>query len=114
MAGSIPVEESNEMAIPSYLHSNPIMRWMANQRVRVLMNWLDLYKNPTGNILDFGCGTGILFNTASANFNRVFGVDLVLKPAKLLIDHYNLENISLLHPDALETEIKDSSIDIIV
>ena len=90
------------------------MQWMANRRVRVLIEWLRTKKNPFGKMLDYGCGTGILFQAASTAFQTVYGVDLILKPAEILIDYYDLKNVELLTPDLIEYKIEDSSIDLII
>ncbi len=36
MADELSPEDRDEMAIPSYLHPNPAMRWMAWRRVEVI------------------------------------------------------------------------------
>ncbi|MBM3143944.1 MAG: class I SAM-dependent methyltransferase [Chloroflexi bacterium] len=114
MASYLSEEEAAEMAIPSYLHKNPLMRWMANRRIRTLIEWLNIYKNPFGAALDYGCGVGILFQAASAAFQTVYGVDLVLKPAEMLIAAYDLKNVELLPPDSMKTKIEDASIEVII
>lgn len=114
MASTISEEECAEMAIPSYLHKNPVMRWMANRRVQILIEWLLAYQNPSANMLDFGCGTGILFRSASNVYNTIYAVDLVLAPAQLLIDHYDLQNVRLLTPQLIDSEIPDNSIDLLI
>ena len=82
------------MAIPSYLHSNPAMRWMAWRRVEVVAERLRrLYAEgrPGRTVVDFGCGTGVLFEQALRGAARVIGVDLVLDSARMLIGEWSLD-----------------------
>jgi 2-polyprenyl-3-methyl-5-hydroxy-6-metoxy-1,4-benzoquinol methylase len=114
MATSLSLEECNEMAIPSYRHKNPVMRWMAYRRVKALEQWMKSYQRSVTNILDFGCGTGILLPAASQIAGSVYGVDLNLKPAQLLTEYYDLHNIHLLRPENMAAEIAERSIDLII
>lgn len=107
------------MAIPSYLHRNPAMRWMAWRRLDVVAEFLrDSCKTVNGSagltIVDFGCGTGVLFEEASKLADRVYGIDIVLKPAQLLIDNWQLNKVSLLDPDEARSRLSPKSIDTII
>ena len=114
MASLITTEEKNEMAIPSYLHKNPLMRWMVYSRVKGLWQWMMFHQHPGMNILDYGCGTGVLLPSASAIAEKVYGVDIVLTPAKLLIQHSNLLNVNLITPDEMLVTIEAMSMDVIL
>jgi 2-polyprenyl-3-methyl-5-hydroxy-6-metoxy-1,4-benzoquinol methylase len=114
MAKSISEDEVSEMAIPSYLHKNIAMRWMAYRRLEVLIEWMIEYRKPGINILDFGCGTGILFPTASKIADKVYGLDLQLKPARMLIEYYGFSNVHLLTPETFDNSIQDREIDLII
>ncbi len=116
MARTVSTEDRDEMAIPSYLHSNPAMRWMAWRRLEVTARFLrDLHagKRATA-IMDFGCGTGVLFDESLRVTDAVYGVDIVLEPATLLVEERNLENVTLLTPDAAGQAIAPGSIDTII
>jgi 2-polyprenyl-3-methyl-5-hydroxy-6-metoxy-1,4-benzoquinol methylase len=119
MAELVSTEDRDEMAIPSYLHSNALMRWMAWRRVeevaRLIRDSLP-HRNGSGDatIMDFGCGTGVLFEEIASRANKVIGVDLVLKPAQLLVDEWQLDNVTLMHPDEARTELPAHSLDAIV
>lgn len=59
---SIPVEgmsdlDRDEMAIPSYLHDNPLIRWLMWQRYEKIEK-LALLEKPKS-VLEFGCGLGL-------------------------------------------------------
>lgn len=119
MADSVSAEDRDEMAIPSYLHSNPAMRWMAWHRLEVVAKFLrDSSKAVNGNserrIMDFGCGTGVLFEEASQLADRVYGIDIVLEPARLLIDTWKLGKVALLNPDEARSKLAPQSIDTII
>jgi len=114
MQSSISQEESDEMAIPSYTHKNPIMRQVAFSRVKMLICWMKKYQRKTSNIIDYGCGTGIILPSASNQANMVYGIDLTLAPANLLVDFYQLPNVILMHPDAIAKKLPDNTIDLII
>src|SRR4051794_1211573 len=80
MAAAISPEEAAEMAIPSYLHRRRAMRTMAWWRVELLAERLELAAGRRRDltIVDFGCGSGVLFEEASIFAKRIWGVDVVL------------------------------------
>ena len=87
MAAHLSEDDRDEMAIPSYLHSNPVMRWMAWRRVEVVAQRLKkLFADGAKDraVVDFGCGTGVLLDQALQGAQRVVGVDLVLDSARML------------------------------
>ena len=119
MATTVSQEDKDEMAIPSYLHRNPAMRWMAWQRVLVTAQFFhNTCKTGNGEpeqtVMDFGCGTGVLFHEVSQFANKVYGVDIVLDPARLLVDEWGLDKVSLLNPEQAAIEISEQSIDTII
>jgi predicted TPR repeat methyltransferase len=120
MAGALGAAERDEMAIPSYLHSNPLMRWMAWKRVEVLakrMNRLFAERPAPADsrvVMDFGCGTGVLFREAGRHADQIFGIDLVLDAARLLVDEMGLENVTLLSPAEAEQRIPENMVDLVV
>lgn len=114
MARSVSEDEASEMAIPSYLHKNIIMRWMAFRRLEVLIEWMKAYHRSALKILDFGCGTGILFPAASELAEKIYGLDLQLNPAKILIKHYGIEYVRLITPETFDESIQDEEIDLII
>jgi len=114
MTSSVSEAECAEMAIPSYLHRNPAMRWMAERRVQVLASWLDDYANPSAHVLDFGCGCGVLFRHASRRARVVYGADIVLSPAQMLVDYYGLQNVQLMTPDVADMLIPERSVDLVI
>jgi 2-polyprenyl-3-methyl-5-hydroxy-6-metoxy-1,4-benzoquinol methylase len=119
MAGTVSQDDKDEMAIPSYLHRNPAMRWMAWKRVTVTAEFLrescnSLHGEFRPTVMDFGCGTGVLFDEACQYADTVYGVDIVLEPAGLLINEWGLDKVQLLSPDQAESQILEKSVDTII
>ena len=105
------------MAIPSYRHKNPAMRWMAWRRVEVVAKHIrDLHKGrgQMSAAMDFGCGTGVLLQTISDVADKVYGVDLVLDPASLLVQRWQLNRVELFSPEEAQVEIPKGALDLVV
>lgn len=114
MLAGLPPEQAAEMAIPSYLHRNPVMRWMATRRLDVLADWAAQYGQRDGAALDYGCGTGILFPALRPFFRTLYGVDLNLQPAAMLTERLGIAEVRLLLPEAVESEIADASLRVVI
>lgn len=116
MAQELSDEDRDEMAIPSYRHRNPIMRWMAWRRVEVVAERLErLYADGRKDrtLVDFGCGTGVLFEQALQGASRVIGVDLVLDSARMLVAEWNLD-VELKTLEQARAQIEPASVDIVL
>jgi len=110
----IKLEKSvtDEMAIPSYTHKNPIIRWLFKRRLYTI---IDFCKYPTkGRVLDFGTGSGILLPYLSNNFQKVVGMDLHTDIAKAICEKYNLKNVELKKIKEKENLPKDKKFDLII
>lgn len=119
MAEELSLEDREEMAIPSYLHPNPAMRWMAWRRLEVIARHFRdarvAHNIETGPVvMDFGCGSGVLFDEVSQYAERVYGIDIVLGAAKLLVDEWALNKVTLLTPEQARHDLHENSVDIIV
>jgi predicted TPR repeat methyltransferase len=120
MSELVSDEDRDEMAIPSYLHPNAPLRWMAWRRIDEVAA---LYRkhfpivSAEGNgikVMDYGCGTGVLFDELCQAAEQVCGVDIVLEPARLLVGEWDLERVSLMDPATAAASIATSSLDAIV
>lgn len=118
MADELSDEDRDELAIPSYLHRNPALRWMAWRRVIVTARRLAATARAAGAaptaIMDFGCGTGVLLEECARHAEVVYGVDLVLDSARLLVREWNLDRVRLLTPSEAEARVSPESVDVIV
>ncbi len=118
LAQRLAPEDRDEMAIPSYLHHNPLLRWVARRRLHLIAAWYERLAMSTGQdlrVMDFGCGTGILFPTLLAHAGKVFGVDLVLDAAAYVVKQLGLsDRVELVSADETEQHIESDSLDIIV
>jgi len=105
------------MAIPSYLHHNPALRWMAWRRLEVVVAALQKLaprKAPGSLAVDFGCGSGVLFKDTLTRFEKVIGVDLVLDAAQRLVSELALKDVELCSPAQADTQIAPGSADVII
>lgn len=106
------------MAIPSYLHRNPLLRSMAWWRVGLLAKRLARSAQRFGGrelrVVDFGCGSGVLFADARKVAREVIGVDQVLAAAQLLVARRGYDNVVLLTPEEAASQIQPDSVDIIL
>ena len=51
----------DEAGFPAYSHRNPLINWLFWQRLRVVMETVERAAPcPCGQILDFGCGSGVM------------------------------------------------------
>lgn len=117
MADDLPAEDRNEMAIPSYLHPNPALRWMAWRRVEVIAEHLAVAARRGSTqtaIMDFGCGSGVLLDECRKRADHVYGVDLVLRSARTLVDEWQLDRVTLLTPDEASEKVAPHSVDVIL
>lgn len=101
-----------EMAIPSYLHWNPAVRWIIRERLRVIAR--RLRDKGVGSYLDFGCGVGVLVEEMSPRCRQIYAADLFLGPVRKMVALRGLKNVCLVESDNLAGEIPEGSLDGIV
>ena len=69
-----------EMAVPSYSHPNPLIRWLFWQRLDTAVRFADL--KPGAAVLDFGTGSGILLPSLATVAKRIVATDIELAPSQ--------------------------------
>ena len=69
-----------EMAVPSYSHPNPLIRWLFWQRLDTAVRFADL--KPGASVLDFGTGSGILLPSLATVAKRIVATDIELAPSQ--------------------------------
>lgn len=68
------------MAVPSYAHWNPLIRWLFWQRLDAAVRFADLA--PGVAVLDFGTGSGILLPSLAPVAHRIVATDIELAPSQ--------------------------------
>lgn len=99
LAENMPGEVIDEMAVPSYLHWNPLVRWIIRKRLRVIDRLLSTQARrypgkKLGSILDFGCGIGLLGVLQHRNCDEIVSVDIEIEPIKKIKEFYRINNIT--------------------
>ena len=72
--------ERAEMAVPSYAHWNPLIRWLFWQRLDAAVRFAELTQGAA--VLDYGTGSGILLPTLAAVAARIVATDIELAPSQ--------------------------------
>lgn len=95
----------DEAAFPAYSHRNPFINWLFWQRLRKVMEYI---QSPTQyeNILDFGCGSGVMLPHLSKISKHVTAMDVDLLPLQRTQKHIPLAN-NVEVKDATQTSIHD-------
>lgn len=70
----LSTHDTDDMAIPTWLHWNPLIRWLFWRRLEVISEFADLA--PAHAVLDFGCGIGLLLPTLASHAGDVCATDL--------------------------------------
>lgn len=97
----------DEAGFPAYSHRNPIINWLFWRRLHIAMNHIER-SAPHENILDFGCGSGVMLPFLSQQSQRVAAIDIDLLPLEKVKQHIPLAaNVQVL--DAKQTPIASLS-----
>jgi 2-polyprenyl-3-methyl-5-hydroxy-6-metoxy-1,4-benzoquinol methylase len=100
--------ERDEMAIPSYLHANPLIRWLMWRRYERIERMAELA--PGKAVLEFGCGMGVFLPTLCASGAKVYAVDLFPQFAVRLAETRGLD-VAFVQS---VSDVPDGSLDVIV
>jgi len=79
----------DEAGFPAYSHPNPLINWLFWQRLRAAMNHIE-GSAPHENILDFGCGSGVMLPFLSRHGKHVTALDIDLLPLEKVKQHIPL------------------------
>jgi len=99
--------ERTEMAIDTYLHTNPLIRWLMWARLKATIDFAAIDKNVE--VLDFGCGFGFLLPTLALFAKKLYAIDFFPQYAKKLAE---TKHIDVIFIDSVHS-IKDGSLGII-
>ena len=93
----------DESGFPAYSHLNPLINWLFWQRLHTAMNYIEKYA-PYENVLDFGCGSGVMLPFLAQQSKQVTAIDIDLLPLESLKKHIPLaQNIQVV--DASQTSL---------
>lgn len=104
----ISERNKEEMAIPSYLHINPLIRWLMWKRYEFIAELAKPTKDMA--VLEFGCGIGVFLPTLSNLAGSIYAIDLFPDYAKNLVKNLRLPVMFIDHLSSLTEE----SVDIII
>lgn len=102
----------DEMAVPSYTHWNPVVRWLMWRRLDVVQGFCTDFDIERA--LDYGTGTGVMLPFLSKTAKHVVALDQLISPAERLCKRYELGNVELYEIDALPVPLSDESTDLIL
>ena len=109
---SLDDPETYEMALASYLHKNPLVRFIVAWRMQIALRFLGDYRDHR--ILDYGCGLGILFIQLDPGKAMLYGSDINITPASKTLKAHNRSDIELLLVENLEKNIENDTFDAII
>ena len=69
----------DEAGFPAYSHKNPLINWLFWQRLRKAIDYIEAGA-PYKNVLDFGCGSGVMLPFLCRVGARVTAMDIDLLP----------------------------------
>lgn len=78
----------DEMAIPSYTHINPFIKWLMWERYKAILKISNFEKDMA--VYEFGCGIGLFLPTLHKYTKKVYATDLYTQYAKKLSNDFNL------------------------
>ncbi len=104
----LPESVTDEMALPSYLHRNPLIPWLMWRRYECVEKLSRLSAGM--NVLEFGCGIGLFLPTLCDAGRTVYAIDLFPEYAKALAARLDLrvtfaERVS---------DLPDASLDLVI
>jgi SAM-dependent methyltransferase len=85
---TLPAAAVAEMAVPSYCHRNPLIRWLFWRRLD--QAWRLAAVRPGETVFDFGIGSGVLLPSLKPLARRIAGSDLYLAPARAMAAHLDM------------------------
>lgn len=105
----------DEAAFPAYSHRNPLINWLFWQRLRKVMDRAGRAA-PHEQILDFGCGSGVMLPFLSTIGKKIVAMDIDLLPLQRVQQYIPIpNNVEVM--DASQTAISDlpaDSFDLII
>lgn len=102
-----------EAAFPAYAHKNSIIDYIFWRRIKIVYNFICSKK--LNEVLDFGCGSGIMSFLLGNKGLKVTAIDLDLEPFRLLEKRINFpQSIEFIEGDLLEEKLMKKSFDAVI
>jgi 2-polyprenyl-3-methyl-5-hydroxy-6-metoxy-1,4-benzoquinol methylase len=79
----------DEAGFPAYSHPNPLINWLFWQRLRTAMDYIEKH-GPYEQVLDFGCGSGVMLSFLAQHSKNVTAMDIDLVPLERVRKHIPL------------------------
>lgn len=79
----------DEAGFSAYSHRNPLINWLFWKRLHIAMKYIER-SAPYENILDFGCGSGVMLPFLSERSQHVVAFDVDLHPLEQVKQHIPL------------------------
>jgi 2-polyprenyl-3-methyl-5-hydroxy-6-metoxy-1,4-benzoquinol methylase len=105
----------DEAGFPAYSHKNPLINWLFWQRLQKAIDYIEAGA-PYENVLDFGCGSGVMLPFLCQIGTRVTAMDIDLLPFEL-VSRQRAFPANLQVHDAREVTLSDlpkASFDLII
>ena len=102
----------SEMGLPSYLEGTSLSRWCAWRKLKHILHCCGQPWNA--NILDYGCGSGVLFDSLFPHCERLYAADIELGMARITSGLLGLNEIVFLHPEDIAETISNKTLDIVI
>ena len=109
---SLDDPDTYEMALASYLHWNPFVRFIVAWRMQIALRFLGSLEGKK--ILDYGCGLGVFFLQLSPSNDQLFGTDINIRPASELLAAYDRSDVNLFPVPDMEETVEDHTFDAII
>jgi len=105
-------ERLAEMGVPSYVHPNPLARWVAWRKVELAARLVA--RSPVEAALDFGCGAGTMLRFLCARAARVYAADVDTSVAERVCRDHGLAGVKFLPAAEIPAALQGGSLDLVV
>jgi 2-polyprenyl-3-methyl-5-hydroxy-6-metoxy-1,4-benzoquinol methylase len=104
----------DESGFPAYSHPNRLINWLFWQRLPTAMNFIER-SAPYENILDFGCGSGVMLPFLAQHGTQIIAMDIDLFPLESMKKHIPLPgNVRVLDANLISlSQLTPKSFDLI-
>ena len=104
----------DESGFPAYSHPNRLINWLFWQRLPTAMSFIER-NAPYENVLDFGCGSGVMLPFLAQHGTQIIAMDIDLFPLESMKKHIPLPgNVRVLDANQISlSQLTSKSFDLI-